>query len=86
MFVNNEWCGTKSWIVCDNKGYSYRLVSVRVSLVASASERAMSFTPLISLWVEEGQIVSTFVEISFELVGTECERLVRRTNTSKSES
>ena len=36
--------------------------------------------------VEEGQIVSTFVEIRFEFVCTDFESLVRRTNTSKSES
>ena len=28
MFVNNGWYRTKSWIVCDDKGYSYRLVGV----------------------------------------------------------
>ena len=69
------------------RGYSYRLVSVRVSLVASASERAMSFTSLILYGLRKDRLYPRLIdEISFELVGTECQRLVRRTNTSKSES
>ena len=57
-----------------------------VSFLVSASERVMSLTRPIQFLVGEREIVSTFVEIRFEFVSTECESVVRRTNTSKSES
>ena len=57
-----------------------------VSLLVSAYVGTCDVVNASYFLVEEREIVSTFVEIRFEFVSTECESVVRRTNTSKSES
>ena len=49
------------------------------------SEEYFIFLDL-SSWLRKKQIIFTFIKIRFEFISTECENLVRRTNTVKSKS
>ena len=83
VFANNEWDGTKGWVVGDNEGNTFWFVQYgsvmgRKCFCSCDNVKSLYF-PL-----NEIAIIATFVKIVNKFIGGECEGLVGWTNAAES--